>query len=250
MQYADIIGQVQVGTTGFAGNLLEGLAAFGVFVVIMVAGWFVAGLLATLMRRFCTEIRIEKFLEKHGVHDAFVGFTFTNIIVALLKLYVMVFALTIAAGIVQIPVLAYLSAQAIGYLPMLFQGLIILMAGLLAGDYITDRIKASKKMPFANTFGIIVEIFIAYNALVIAMPMLLPAADPSLLVWSFLIVLAAFGIALGFGSAIAIGLGLKDVVADVQRSTRTRLTASCRRAVSFFIFFFFFLFLFLFFLPG
>jgi len=223
MEYADIVGQVQIGTTGFVGNLLEGLAAFGVFVVIMVAGWYVASLLGTLLRRFCNEIRIEKFLEKHGVHDAFVGFTFTNIIVSLFKLYVLVFALTIAAGVVKVPILAYLAAQAIGYLPMLFQGLVILMTGLVAGDYITDRIKANKKMPFANTLGIIVWVFIAYNALVISMPMLLPAADPSLLVWSFLIVIAAVGIAVGLGSAIAIGFGLKDTVSEVAKKHKGKI---------------------------
>jgi len=197
--------------------------AFAVFVLIMAAGWYVAGLLAIVLRRFASEIKIEKYLEKHGVHDAFLGFTITDIVVALLKLYVLVAFLAIAGGVIKVPMLAFLSAQIIGYLPMLFQGLVILLAALLAGDYITDRIKSNKKLPFANAIAIVIEVFIAYNALVIAMPMLLPAADPSLLVWSFLIVLAAFGIAFGFGSAIALGLGLKDTVADIAKKNRKKI---------------------------
>ena len=68
----------------------------------------------------------------------------------------------------------------------------------------------------------LVTLFIAYNALVIAMPLLLPSADPSLLVWSFLVLLGAFAIALGFGAAIAIGLGMKDTVADIAKKHKDK----------------------------
>jgi hypothetical protein len=99
---------------------------------------------------------------------------------------------------------------------------VILLAALMAADYLTDRIKESKKLPFANGIGLLVTLFIAYNALVIAMPLLLPSADPSLLVWSFLVLLAAFAIALGFGAAIAIGLGMKDTVSDIAKKHKDK----------------------------
>jgi hypothetical protein len=207
---------------GFVGNLLEGLIAFGILVVVLAIGLFVANLLGQILREFFSRLKLEKFLESHGVHDAFVGFTFTGIAVALLKLYVMVAFLGIAADIVKIGLIATLAMQAMNYLPSLLQGLIIVMAALMAGDYITDKMKESKKIPFANSVAIAVELFIAYNALVIAMPMLLPAADPSLLVWSFLVLLSALAIALGLGAAIAIGLGMKDTVADVAKKHKDK----------------------------
>ena len=222
MAYEDMLGQLQLGATGFVGNLLAGLAAFCIFVLIMFLGIFVADLLGKALRLFFKQIKLEKYLESHGVHDAFVGFTFTDIVSSLLKLYVVVAFLAIAADMVRVPVLTYIATQAIGYLPSLVQGLIVLLAGLIAGDYITDRMKRSKTIPFANSLGILVELFIAYNALVIAMPMLLPAADPSLLVWSFLVVLAALAFALGLGFAIAIGLGMKETVADVSKKNKEK----------------------------
>lgn len=223
MAYEEMFGQLQVGTFGFVGNLLAGVFAFGIFAVIMFAGVFVADLLGKAFREFLKRVKFEKFLQSHEIDDAFVGFTLSDIVVALLKLYVGVAFLAIAADVVRVPVLTYLATQAIGYLPSLVQGLIVLLAGLIAGDYITDRMKKSKAIPFANTFGILVELFIAYNALVIAMPMLLPAADPSLLVWSFLVVLAALAFALGLGFAIAIGFGLKETVADVAKKNKEKL---------------------------
>ena len=223
MGYERLLDQLQTSSSGFVGNMLEGLIAFCIFVAVMFAGLWVAQMLGLVMKRFLSKLGVEKFLQGHGVHDAFVGFTFSAIVFSLLKIYVAVAFLGIAADLVRVPMITFLAAQAIGYLPSLIQGLIILLAGLIAGDYITDRIKEHKKMPFANSVAIVIELFIAYNALVIAMPLLLPAADPSLLIWSFLIMLAAFGIALGFGAAIAFGLGMKDAVADVAKKHKSKI---------------------------
>ncbi|MCX8198364.1 MAG: hypothetical protein N3F07_04225 [Candidatus Micrarchaeota archaeon] len=223
MAYEEMVGSLQTNVSGFLGSLLEGVIAFCIFFIIMFVGVGFANILGKALRIFFKELRLENFLEKHGVHDAFLGFTFTDISAAILKLYVAVAFLGIAADVVRVEMLSHLAMQAIGYLPSLVQGIVILLAGLIAGDYITDRIKTSKSIPFANSLAVVIEVFIAYNALVIAMPLLLPAADPSLLIWSFLVVLSAFALALGLGAAIAIGLGLKDTVADIAKKHKSKL---------------------------
>jgi hypothetical protein len=217
MDVSQTIGTLSTNTSGLAGTLLEGIAAFCIFVFIMAVGFFVAGLLGKVLKSFSKEAKIEKMLEEHGVHDAFLGFTFTNILVTLLKIYIVVVFLGIAADIIKIPMLYYLAGQATAYMPMLVQGLIILLAGLIVADYLTDKMKTAKGIPFANTFAILVEIFIVYNVLVIVLPMLLPAVDPSLLASSFLVVLVAICFGLSLGLAIAIGLGLKDTVALIAK---------------------------------
>jgi hypothetical protein len=222
MAYEYLVDQLQMSAAGFIGSLLEGVFAFCIIVAIMLVGIYIANLLGNLLRDFLNKAKLEKFLEGHGVHDAFLGFSLTGIAVIMVKLYVVVAFLGIAADALKMPMLYLLSAQAIGYLPSLAQGLVILLAGLMAGDYLTDKIKESKKLPFANSIGILVELFIAYNALVIAMPLLLPAADPSLLVWSFLVLLSAFAMALGLGAAIAIGLGMKDTVSELAKKHKDK----------------------------
>ncbi|MEM4633853.1 MAG: hypothetical protein QW275_01735 [Candidatus Anstonellaceae archaeon] len=223
MAYEQMVGSLQTNVSGFLGSLLEGIIAFCIFVIIMFAGVAVANVLGKALRLFLHELKIEKFLATHGVHDAFLGFTFTDISVAVLKLYIAVAFLGIAADVVKVQMLSHLALQAVGYLPSFVQGLVILLAGLVAGDYITDRMKASKNIPFANSLAVAVEVFIAYNALVIAMPLLLPAADPTLLIWSFLVILSAFAFALGLGAAIAIGLGMKDTVASIAKKHKSKL---------------------------
>ncbi|MFA6213708.1 MAG: hypothetical protein WC717_00325 [Candidatus Micrarchaeia archaeon] len=222
MAYENLLNQLQASSVGFVGNLLEGVFAFCILVAIMLVGVWVANLLGMVLKEFFQRARLEKFLEHHGVHDALFGFTLSGIAIILLKLYVVVAFLGIAAEAVKAPMLYTISAQALSYLPSLVQGLIIVLAALMAGDYLTDKIRGSKKLPFANSIGALVMLFIAYNALVIALPMLLPSADPTLLVWSFLVILTAFAIAIGFGFAIAIGLGMKDTVADLARKHKEK----------------------------
>ena len=222
MAYEYMINQLQASSANFIGSLLSGIFAFCILVAVLLVGIWVANLLGQVLKEFFNRVKLDKFLESHGVHDAFLGFTLSGIAIILLKLYVVVAFIGIAASVVMVPMLYVLAAQALNYLPSLVQGLVIVLAALMAADYLTDRIKTSKKLPFATSIGILVQLFIAYNALVIAMPLLLPAADPSLLVWSFLVLLSAFAIALGFGSAIAIGLGMKDTVAELAKKHKDK----------------------------
>ena len=224
MDLGYIISQLQVGATGFLVNLLEGVFAFAVLVLLLMIGAYISKWLGKLLRKFFEKFDIEKFLAQHHLHDAFMGFTLSGIVILLVQLYVMVAFLGIAADVVKVPMLSYFAAQAINYFPLLVQGLVILLFALLAADYLTDRIKTSKTLPFANNIAMLVQFFIAYNALVIVLPLLFPAANPTLLIWSFMAILVAFAIALGFGAAIAIGLGLKDTVADVAKKNKDKFS--------------------------
>ncbi|VVC01548.1 Uncharacterised protein [uncultured archaeon] len=219
-----VLSQLQVGAVNFLGNLLQGVFAFLILAVVLLIGLYVAKLLGNLLKKTLEKVSFDKMLEKHHLHDAFLGFTLSGIVVLLVELFVMAAFVKIGADIVNIPLLSYFALQAINYAPLLMQGVIILLFALLAGEYISNKIRESKGVPFANNVAMLVEFFIAYNALVIVLPLIFPAANPTLLVWSFMAILAALVIALGFGFAIAIGLGLKDSVADVAKKNKDKFS--------------------------
>ena len=228
MAYEYLMDQLRASSASFLGSLLSGVFAFCILVAVMLIGIWVADLLGQVLKEFFRRVKLEKFLEAQGVHDAFFGFTLSGVAIVMLKLYVVAAFFGFAAGMINAqissPVLLMIAMQAVSYLPLLAQGLVILLAALMAADYLTDKIRENKKLPFANGIGVLVTLFIAYNALVIAMPLLLPSADPSLLVWSFLVMLSAFAIALGFGAAIAIGLGMKDTVAEIAKKNKDKFS--------------------------
>lgn len=217
-----VMTQAQTGATSFLNNILQGVYAIVILAVLLFVGVYIAGWVGKVLKAFFDKIKFEKFLEGHGLHDAFLGFTLSGIMSVLVQLYIVLAFLGIAADVVNVPMLSYFSLQAINYYPLLLQGLVVLLFALMAGDYLTDKIKTSKKLPFANNIALLVEFFIAYNALVIVLPMLFPAASPTLLIWSFMAILGAFVLAFGLGAAIAIGLGLKDTVAEVAKKNKDK----------------------------
>ena len=205
------------------GNLVYGVAAFAVMVVILAIGYAVAWVIGKAIGEFSKQIKIEKFMEQHGVHDSLLGFNLTGITIAPAKFWVLVIFLGIAAEITSVRLIMDLSTMATSYVPSLVEGIAILVFGLIVGDYVTDKLKTMKKIPFVNAIAMALEIFIIYNAAVIALPLVLPSANPEMLSTSFNIVLAAFCFSVGLGAAIAIGLGLKDAVSDVAKKNKDKI---------------------------
>ncbi|MFH1780008.1 MAG: hypothetical protein ABH803_02600 [Candidatus Micrarchaeota archaeon] len=216
--YNEVMLQLGVASKNFLfdlGGLLMVLIAFGI-------GWIVANWLVDILKHFFQHVKFEEGLRKRHIHDALLGFTFTDFFTKLLKWSTLIIFLHIGGSAAMrlagpefflYPLISWLFAYTFSNL---LQGLAILVLALVAGDYITDHIKMSK-IPFAKLVGWVIEVFIAYSGIVIALPLLIPKANVSILENSFAILLGALGLAIGLGLAIAIGLGLKDSVARVAR---------------------------------
>ena len=205
-----------------AKNFVVGLAAIIVVLFFLVLGWIVGRILVRVLHAFLEGIQLEHKLEKRGIHDALLGFSVTGVLSSFVKLLTYVVFLGIASNVVHLSFLENLVNWAVSYVPVLIQGVVILMLALLAGDYVTDRIKASK-VPFAKIFGMALEGFIVYTALVIALPLVLPNADVDILKTTFFLIVGAFALAIGLGMAIAIGLGTKDTIAAVAKKRQKTL---------------------------
>ncbi|HIH19774.1 TPA: hypothetical protein HA244_00730 [Candidatus Micrarchaeota archaeon] len=197
-------------------NFLLGLIDFLIVVLFLIMGWIVSMILVSVFEHFLGRIGLEKELKRRGIHDALFGFTLTDVLCKALKLLTLAAFLGIAAEVTNLTFLGQLVSWFVGYVPLFVQGLAILVLALLAGDYLTDTIKKSS-MPFRNLVGWVIEAFIVYTAVVIALPLFLPNADVSILRTAFMLLLGAVGLAFGLGLAIAIGLGMKDTVARVAK---------------------------------
>src|SRR3989338_9930833 len=217
MAALDIIySRLAVALAGAAENFLVGLIDLLILVVFLGIGWIVASFLISVLEHFLNQIQLERELKRRNVHDAFFCFTLTDILSKILKLLTLAVFLGIAAEVTSLVFLGELVRWFVGYVPMFVQGVAILVIALLAGDYLTDMVKRSS-IPFRNLVGWVVEAFIVYTAVVIALPLFLPNADASLLHTAFLLLLGSLSLAFGLGLAIAIGLGMKDNVARVAK---------------------------------
>lgn len=205
-----------------AKDFVVGLAALIVVLFFLILGWLVGKVLVRVMHAFLEGIQLEEKLEKRGLHDALLGFTVTGILGIFVKLMTYAVFLGIAASVVRLGFLEGLVVRFINYIPSLIEGVAILGFFLLGGDYVTDRIKASK-VPFSKIMGIAVEVLIIYTGIVIALPLVLPGADVEILKTTFFLVIGGLALAIGLGLAIAIGLGTKDTIAAVAKKKEKTL---------------------------
>lgn len=198
-------------------NFVGGLADFIVVIVFLGIGYIVAKTLSKIVERGLTEMKIEQKLKQKGLHDALVGFKLTEIIRVFVKLAAFAVFLGIAADVTNLEFLNQLTWWFLNYLPGLMQGVIIMVVALLGVDYVSDRLAKAPDLPFPKLLSVSAKMFVGYTALVIALPLVLPGADVSILRTFFVLIVGGFAVAFGLGSAIAIGLGMKDTVASVSK---------------------------------
>lgn len=206
-----------------AADFVDGLAALLVVIIFLIIGWLVSRVLVAILKRLMHEFKIEAIMKKHGLDDALGGFTLTEIFSIFLELATLAVFLGIAADVVHLSFLTNLVNWFIAYVPMFLQGVSIIVLALLFADYVTDKIKSHKMVPFANGLCAFFQFFVAYVALVMALPLILPGADVEILRFAFYIILGAVGIAIGLGTAIALGLGAKDTVGKMLEKKKAEL---------------------------
>ncbi len=198
-------------------TFMQGLILAVGFVVFLVLGAIIAWIAGLIIRKLSAMARLEKYIEEAGLKEALLGFTLTDLIAWTTELYILLLTLAIGGDWVKLSSLTQWSMAGLLYLSSAVQGLAILVVGLFIGEYISDRIKESGIFG-AGFWGILTEIFIAYNALVLALPAILPEVDTSLLKWSFMLFIGAVLLALAIAGGIAFGFGLNRVIEKISLS--------------------------------
>lgn len=197
-------------------NFVNAFADLIVLIGFLVIGYIVGRFVSYLVKNFLKRVKFEKWLEERGIADALPGFTLTGVFDKIIKLVSIAVFLGIAAEVTELVFVRDLVLWFIGYVPLLLQGLAILILALIGGDYVTDRIKASN-IPFARFIGVVFEVLVVYTALVISLPLILPNADVDILKNAFTLIITGVILAFSLGFAIAFGLGAKDVVREVAK---------------------------------
>jgi len=218
--YEEVLAQLASSLASVALNLVNGAIEVLIVILFLLLGYYVAKIVEKAVVMAAEKSGVEKWVKDHGLQDALAGFTLTGLSVMLVKLVVIAAFLGIAADVTNIGFLRGLVTGFIGYVPLLLQGIVVIVLAMLAIDYVSDRIEASKNVPFAKTIAVVAKAFVAYTALVIALPLVLPSADTELLRVAFYLLVGSLALSLGLGMAIAIGLGLKDTVADLAKKRK------------------------------
>ena len=208
LDFAAMVNQIVV----YAQQAIIALIVIAVFFLFSKMVGKYAGL---LVHRISKAVRLEEIIFAHGLGDALLGFKLTEIVTIIVELYIMLAFFGTAADLVGLTYFSGIVGTILGYVPNLIEGLAVIVGALFFGDFVSDKIRKRGIFAFKQQAATFVEIFIIYIGVIIALPIVLPAAETTILLDILRLAMMTIVIAVGLGVGLAIGLGFK---APVERA--------------------------------
>ena len=183
----------------FLPNLLSAL-------IILIIGWGAGVFTEKSLKIVLKKLKIVQFIERGRP-----GFRITNLIPLLSKWAIYLVFIWMAVDVLQIAVLSEtLKAIVLEFLPGLIMATVIIIVGYGIAEYVRALIEKSKIF-YSDIVSKLIFWLIIYIAFALALPKI--GIDVWIINAILLIIVACFGL----GISIAIGLGMKDIVAKVAR---------------------------------
>jgi mechanosensitive ion channel-like protein len=190
-----------------------------VALIVLVAGWFIAGFLARLIARGLNAIGLERAVERSGIgrfiEQSGSRWTMSEIIAALIKWSIFLIFIQAAASLVGMAQITAIINSVILFIPKLIVALAIIVFGSLIARFVAGLVRGSlaeMEVGSAGLFAKLTKYAIIGFAIVAALNQIGVAQT---LVNTLLIGLIG-SLALAFG--LAFGLGGREVAAQITRS--------------------------------
>lgn len=210
-------------------TMMKGVASafpkiFGA-IVILVIGWLTIKIVTFLLKKILKITKIEVLNDKINDMDMAGKSDFkidlTKIILGFAKWFLILIFLVLAADILNFEILSHEIGNLLHYLPRFFSALVLLMVGFYIGNLVKKTVKKLfESFEFggsnlvSNLLFYIIVIFMSITALNQA------GVDTTIITNNITMILGAFLLAFALG----VGLGTREIIADIMRSFYTRKT--------------------------
>jgi hypothetical protein len=197
--------------------------------VILFAGYLLAKLLERATDRLLSKIGLNAWLERGGVMEAVERSGWrarpSRVFANLVFWFVMFAVILVAANALGLNALADLFSELVSYIPSLIAAVVIVLVGIVLGDFVEGLIRASAGGLHGGTTMarvgrgsvVMLAIFMALQTLGIA---------PDIVTTAFAILFGAVALAM----ALAFGLGNRELAGEVTREWYERVRAE-RKAI-------------------
>ncbi|MBU3896909.1 MAG: hypothetical protein KJ697_03165 [Nanoarchaeota archaeon] len=187
-------------------NFIASLPGLIAALITLIIGLVVGKVVGKVVKELFTRLKIDEYVLEDEKH--LFKFSMVSSLIARWWIYlVFIQQATVFLGIVAI---SNFVNSIIGFLPGLIEAAVIVIVGSLLAEYIKDKL-VSKKTFYGAIVGKLIFFLLVYVSIALALPFI--GIDTMLINWILLIIIGSVGV----GMAIAIGLGMKDVVASVAK---------------------------------
>lgn len=194
-------------------------------IVILIIGWLTIKIVTFLLKKILKIAKIEVLNEKINDMDMAGKSDFkidlTKIILGFAKWFLILVFLVLTADILSFEILSREIGNLLHYLPRFLSALVLLMVGFYVGNLVKKTVKKLfESFEFgggnlvSNLLFYIIVIFMSITALNQA------GVDTTIITNNITMILGAFLLAFALG----VGLGTREIIADIMRSFYTRKT--------------------------
>lgn len=194
-------------------------------IIILVIGWLTIKIVTFLLKKVLKITKIDALNEKindmeiTGKSDFKIDLS--KIVLGFAKWFLILVFLILAADILNFQIISQEIGNLLNYLPKFFSALVLLMVGFYIGSLVKKTVKKlfesfelGGSNLVSNLLFYIIVIFMSITALNQA------GVDTTIITNNITMILGAFLLAFALG----VGLGTREIIADIMRSFYTRKT--------------------------
>ena len=174
--------------------------------ILLAIGW----VLGKVVGRITKEVLIRLKVDQHIFKGKRPPFKLSSVFGLIFSWAIYLVFIQAAVEVLEVPALASFFQSILEFLPGLVKAILIIAVGYGVAEYVGRGIESSE-MVYSDLVGKFLFFLVLYIAVTMALPQV--GIDPTLLNNLLLIIVGS----LGLGFAIAIGLGLKDVIAKMVK---------------------------------
>jgi hypothetical protein len=193
-------------------SFIVGLPNFLWAVIALLVGLLVGKFGGWLVKQFLVRVKLDQYIFEK---DKF-KMKLSDIFSVLTRWIIYLFFIMYSASFLGVPEVIELIRSAIGFLSGAVEATVIIIVGYSLAYYIKEQVMHGKTF-YSELVGNIIFFLIVYVSIALALPFV--GIDTQIINWILIVIVASFGV----GMAIALGLGLKDVVRDVAKSYTRKL---------------------------
>lgn len=173
-------------------------------VIVLIIGWIVGRVIGRVVKEILTRAGVDQYIKKEEHLKLKVSELFDKI--ARWAIYILAFVA--ATEVLGISSVTTVLNEILAYVPGIIGAIVAILVSYGLGIYAKEQI-ISKKTPYADITGKVIFFLVLYIGISIALEVL---QFPVTLINNILLILVG---SFGVGIAIALGLGLKDVVHEM-----------------------------------
>lgn len=180
-------------------------------VILLIIGWLVGTVVGKVIKEILVRFKVDKYVSKGKI-----ALKMSEIFPLVIEWLIYLVFIQAAVEALGTPALVTFVSKLVGFIPGMLEAVIVVVVGYAIAEYVKNEIEKAK-LVYSGLMSKVLFWLIVYVAVALALPLV--GIDATLINSILLIAVGSVGI----GMSIALGLGLKDAVAEAAKKYMRKL---------------------------